>query len=131
MRLVPGVLFAVLLITPQTIAAQATHATSRPSHESRCFVDANLFAAGWSVPPAIGSSPTCSRSSAKSRPFAPEYPKPSLGFSFLDLGGGVMFHRKLGVGVSVVRTTSEDTVGLRGHDSAPGLPEFPGERRPA
>jgi hypothetical protein len=45
------------------------------------------------------------------------YPKPArtnnfIGSDFLDLGGGFMFHRNMGVGVSYTMTAYEDAAGL-------------------
>lgn len=110
MRLLPGVLVTVLLLIPRTSPAQTP---ARAPEESRIFVDLNL----------LGTA----SSTAKSREFTAKfirsgeigsmratYPKPSRAtlFPFSDVGGGVRLTRRIGVGVSYSRATSDDVAAL-------------------
>src|SRR4029453_3989325 len=106
MRLVPGVLVAMMVIPG---ASQAQTGTAAPEN-SRFFAELNFGAAS---------------SLAKSREFPSyfpifgevattpsTYPKPSANpFAAVDLGGGVMLMRSLGVGLPVPRTTNDAVLG--------------------
>ena len=109
MRLVPGVLAALLLAIP---AASLAQTPAPPADESRVFVDVNLL--GWVS------------SLAHERQYrsafvlfgevastAATYPKPSgANQPLVDFGGGFMLTHSLGVGVGYSRTTYKDVVGL-------------------
>ena len=110
MRFVAGVLVAFLVGIPR--AGQAQTAPPTPEN-SRLFLEVNF----------LGSA----SSQAKTREFTSLfplygevatteslYPKPSLAnpFSAVDVGGGIMLSRVLGVGVTVGRTAYEDVANL-------------------
>jgi len=112
MRHTPGILIAVavLLIIPRPSVAQSNAAA--PS-EPRIFVDVNLGGTARS----LAEDRTFTTLFVAFSELATEkatYPKPSRAnmFPVVDLGGGFMFMRKLGAGVSYNRTTYDDTVGL-------------------
>jgi hypothetical protein len=110
MRLILGMLVALLLTIPRTSTAQ----TAAPlSDESRIFVDVNLF--------------DTANSRAHDRQFTSlfirfgelgtlraTYPKPSRAsqFAVLDLDGGFMLTRSLGFGVGYSRALPKDVVAL-------------------
>jgi hypothetical protein len=109
MRLLPGVLVAVLVIPG---ASQAQPATTAPEN-SRFFLETNFLCAASSLaqPREFTSLFRLFGEVASTRS---TYPKPSTAnpFSILDLGGGVMLVRKVGVGLSVSRTAYEDVADL-------------------
>lgn len=110
MRFVCGVLTAAFAVIPRATLAQTT---GQSAEESRIFVDVNLSGAY--------------RPLAKDRTYTSlfvvhgehgaahaTYPRPSRsGLSpLVDVGGGYMLTRALGVGVSFGRSSHEGTVGI-------------------
>jgi hypothetical protein len=111
MRLVPGVLAAVLLTTSRPVFAQ----TPDPEQPvwSRFFVDANLSGAAASVAAGRQFSSRFVTFGELGTALA-TYPKPSHSSRFppADLGGGVMFTRSAAVGVAYSQTTFDGVVAL-------------------
>jgi hypothetical protein len=111
MRLVRGVLVAVLLLIPRTSLGQ--HGVFGAPPQARILVDVNVFNAATSV--------------SKNRDFtslflkfkevastSATYPKPSQvnEFPLVDLGASFMLKRWVGIGVSYGRTRYEDVARL-------------------
>jgi len=109
MRLMLGILVGVLLVTPRPIFAQGTAPAPDPRQP---FVDINLFAASTSAARDRNFTFRVIRFGEVASSVA-TYPKPSVSTSVpIDIGGGVMLRRTMGIGVSYSRTAYEDPVGL-------------------
>jgi hypothetical protein len=110
MRLVRGVIVAVLILIPRTSLGQQK---GGGPPEARILVDVNVFNAARS----LSNDREFSSQSLKFNEVASttaEYPKPSPvnQVPWVDLGGSVMLKQWLGIGVSYSRTTYQDVARL-------------------
>ena len=111
MRAVVGLFVAGLLLIPRASFAQGATPTPTPPPPPpipRFFIDINPVGVAWTAShdrEFIGFFPKFGEVAQ----FTAKYPKPSMGLQVLDIGGGFLLTRSLGVGASVVRTTYQDT----------------------
>jgi hypothetical protein len=111
MRLVQGMVAAVLVMLPTASVAQTLE---RVSDERRLFVDVNLVGASSALADGrefTGRTLTFGEI-ATTRAV---YPKPSgrTGPVLIDVGGGILLARGFGIGVAYSRASSADRVDLR------------------
>jgi hypothetical protein len=112
-----------VLFAPRAAFAQAPVASS---HSIRGFIDVNFGIASSAAP-----ATTFTFGSVKFQEpatFKAEYPVPSTGALF-DIGGGVFFTDRLGIGVTSVGTADADEVGLVATVPHPLLFNRPGTGR--
>ena len=105
MRFVLGVCVAGLLLFPRTSLAQGAPA---PPESPRFFIDINPFGVAWTASHDREFFGTFAKF-GEIATFEADYPKPSMGFAFLDVGGGFLLKPNLGFGAMLVRTTYKDT----------------------
>lgn len=110
MRLVLGSVFAVLLLCPRLSLAQPA---PRAVDASRIFVDVNL---GGSTNSGAAPREFTSRfvTFAEAGSSRADYPKPSRStlLPMIDVGGGYMAGRSVGLGGGISRASFEDVAGL-------------------
>ena len=111
MRVCLGVIFAVLMLIPGVSQAQTA------GGNSKVFFDLNLFGMSQSAAKETTFDFTFPFDEFEDATISATYPKPKrtnnfIGGDFLDLGGGFMFHRNMGAGLSYTRTAYEDPATL-------------------
>lgn len=123
MHVVLGVLVAVQLISPRVNLAQAPDR----QWERRMFLDVSMAGAAAS---GAREREFTSRFVAfgEAGSFRATYPKPSRSglFPMLDVSGGYMTARSVGLGGGLTRTSHEDAAGLRASIPHPGILGVPG-----
>ena len=124
MRL-PGALFVVLLLLPHPASAQSPAPQSQPRY--RFFFDVNLAGSTNSLADDVQYTGKV-LITGEVATFLAKYPRPEgdRSFPLLDLGGGVMLSRRVGLGLGFSQASYDNVVALTATVPHPFILQTPG-----